>query len=153
MLTNAYLPGILRGYPTHSGGGTNPFPLNETNSTGHIVLLNDNINKIPRDLSQVGPDQKQYKSSVQLSLRVTNKLIAGSSLNNVQYFPSIHTDTASTIATNSNDLNMAYIDLDARGHDNIYQTATNPSIARITFSNNYDVLNLPGVLTDSNQNI
>jgi len=147
---NAYLPGILRGYPTHSGGGTNPFPINEDNFTGHIVLLNDNINKIPRDLSQVGPDQKQYKSSVQLSLRVTNKLIGGSSLNNVQYFPGILTDTASTIATNSNDLNMAYADLDARGHDNIYQTSTNPSIARITFSNNYTII--PGVLDDSNQN-
>lgn len=147
---NAYLPGILRGYPTHSGGGTNPFPTNEDNFTGHIVLLNDNINKIPRDLSQVGPDQKQYKSSVQLSLRVTNKLIGGSSLNNVQYFPGILTDTASTIATNSNDLNMAYADLDARGHDNIYQTSTNPSIARITFSNNYTII--PGVLDDSNQN-
>ena len=147
---NAYLPGILRGYPTHGGGGTNPFPTNEDNFTGHVVLLNDNINKIPRDLSQVGPDQKQYKSSVQLSLRVTNKLIGGSSLNNVQYFPGILTDTASTIATNANDLNMAYADLDARGHDNIYQTVTNPSIARITFSNNYTVI--PGVLDDSNQN-
>ena len=147
---NAYLPGILRGYPTHGGSGTNPFPTNEDNFTGHVVLLNDNINKIPRDLSQVGPDQKQYKSSVQLSLRVTNKLIGGSSLNNVQYFPGILTDTASTIATNANDLNMAYADLDARGHDNIYQTVTNPSIARITFSNNYTVI--PGVLDDSNQN-
>ena len=146
---NAYLPGILRGYPTHGGGGTNPFPTNENSSTGHIVLLNDNINKIPRDLSQVGPDQKQYKSSVQLSLRVTNKLIGGFSLNNVQYFPGILTDTASTIATNSNDLNMAYADLDARGHANIYQTVTNPSIARITFSNNYTII--PGVLDNSNQ--
>jgi len=35
---NAYLPGILRGYPTHSGGGTNPFPINEDNFTGHIVI-------------------------------------------------------------------------------------------------------------------
>ncbi len=147
---NAYLPGILRGYPTHGGGGTSPFPGNEDSSTGHIVLLNDNINKIPRDLSEIGPDQKQYKSSVQLSLRVTNKLIGGSSLNNVQYFPGVLTDTASTIATNANDLNMAYADLDARGHDNIYQTSTNPSIARITFSNNYTVI--PGVLDDSNQN-
>jgi len=146
---NAYLPGILRGYPTHSGGGTNPFPTNENSSTGHIVLLNDNINKIPRDLSQVGPDQKQYKSSVQLSLRVTNKLIGGFSLNNVQYFPGVSTDIASTIATNSNDLNMAYADLDARGHANIYQAVTNPSIARITFSSNYTII--PGVLDNSNQ--
>ena len=45
---------------------------------------------------------------------------------------------------------MAYADLDARVHDNIYQTVTNPSIARITFSNNYTVI--PGVLDDSNQN-
>ena len=35
-------------------------------------MLNDNINKIPRDLSEVGPDQRQYRSSVELYGRVNN---------------------------------------------------------------------------------
>jgi len=86
---NAYLPGMLNAYPlqqttgsqvTYSGAtptlnnGINiaDFPTNEVNRTAHIVLINDNINKVPRDLSEVGPDQKQYRSSVQLYGRVEN---------------------------------------------------------------------------------
>ena len=48
------------------------FPVNETNKTAHIVLINDNINKVPRDLNEVGPDQTQYRSSVELYGRVEN---------------------------------------------------------------------------------
>ena len=90
---NVYLPGILNGYPknqtsgsqvvyTTDGGTTTPtlenginttqFPVSETGNTSHIVLINDNINKVPRDLTEVGPDQKQYRSSVQLYGRVEN---------------------------------------------------------------------------------
>ena len=90
---NVYLPGMLNGYPknqtsgsqvvyTTSGSTTTPslqnginttqFPVSETGNTSHIVLINDNINKVPRDLSEVGPDQKQYRSSVQLYGRVQN---------------------------------------------------------------------------------
>ena len=90
---NVYLPGMLNGYPkeqtygsqvTYSGSGstatstlqnginTTQFPVSETGNTSHIVLINDNINKVPRDLSEVGPDQKQYRSSVQLYGRVEN---------------------------------------------------------------------------------
>lgn len=88
---NAYLPGMLNAYPLDqtygsqvtytvpdgiptldNGINTSDFPLNEINKTAHIVLINDNINKIPRDLAEVGPDQKQYRSSVQLFGRVEN---------------------------------------------------------------------------------
>jgi hypothetical protein len=90
---NVYLPGMLNGYPkgqtsgsqvVYSGVGptatstlqnginTTQFPVSETGNTSHIVLINDNINKVPRDLSEVGPDQKQYRSSVQLYGRVEN---------------------------------------------------------------------------------
>ena len=96
---NCYLPGILDGYPTH--GGTSPYPPGEDGLTAHVVLLNDNINKIPRDLSEVGPDQKQYRSSVQLFGRVENN----STTSNTKYFPGSSTDKASTIAT-ADDLNM-----------------------------------------------
>lgn len=87
---NVYLPGMLNGYPkgqtygsqvTYSNTGvaslqnginTTQFPVSETGNTSHIVLINDNINKVPRDLSEVGPDQKQYRSSVRLYGRVEN---------------------------------------------------------------------------------
>ena len=90
---NVYLPGILDGYPknqtsgsqvVYSGVGptatatlenginTTQFPVSETGNTSHIVLINDNINKVPSDLVEVGPDQRQYRSSVQLYGRVEN---------------------------------------------------------------------------------
>ena len=44
----------------------------EINKTSHAVLINDNINKVPRDLSEVGPTQRQFRSSVVLNGRVEN---------------------------------------------------------------------------------
>lgn len=69
---NAYLPGILDG--TLSLNSTkNGFDNVDTGKLGTIVLYSDNINKIPRDLSEVGPDQEQYRSSgVRLHGRVEN---------------------------------------------------------------------------------
>ena len=87
---NVYLPGMLDGYPVNQTSGSQVvysdvgdpslenginvtnFPTNETGRTSHIVLINDNINKVPRDLAEVGPDQKQYRSSVELYGRVEN---------------------------------------------------------------------------------
>ena len=57
---------------TQYGVDTTSFPVNEINKTAHVVLINDNINKIPRDLTEVGPDQKQFRSSVELYGRVEN---------------------------------------------------------------------------------
>lgn len=56
-----------------NGINTTTFPVGESQKISHIVLINDNINKVPRDLSEVGPDQKQYRSSVQLFGKVQNK--------------------------------------------------------------------------------
>lgn len=86
---NVYLPGMLDGYPINQTSGSqvvynlgtpslenginqSVFPVNETGKTAHTVLINDNINKVPRDLAEVGPDQKQYRSSVELYGRVEN---------------------------------------------------------------------------------
>ncbi|MCP4323633.1 MAG: hypothetical protein GY787_17640, partial [Alteromonadales bacterium] len=66
---NVYVPGILNGYPNH--GGTSPYPINEDGETSHVVLINDNINKVPRDLTEVGPDQEQFRSSVRMWGRIT----------------------------------------------------------------------------------
>jgi hypothetical protein len=86
---NVYLPGMLDGYPSgqtfgsqvtytgstpllENGINTTDFPVGEEGKTSHIVLINDNINKVPRDLVEVGPDQKLYRSSVQLFGKVSN---------------------------------------------------------------------------------
>ena len=132
---NCYLPGFLNGYPDH--GGTSPYPTNENNKTAHVVLLNDNINKIPRDLNETSDQQKQFRSSVRLYGRVNN-----TATDNVQFFP-VSTSgtqilplnmTADTIAT-AVDLNMGFIELSNAGRDNFYQLDTNPLISRLASSN------------------
>ena len=132
---NCYLPGFLNGYPDH--GGTSPYPTNEDNKTAHVVLLNDNINKIPRDLNETSDQQKQFRSSVRLYGRVNN-----TATDNIQYFP-VSTSgtqilplniTADTIAT-AVDLNMGFDELSNAGKDNFYQLDTNPLISRLATSN------------------
>jgi len=64
---NAYIPGILSGYVVDDGSG-NPQSIqnSEINPTCHIVIHGDNINKIPRDLKEVGPNQFLFRSSKQI---------------------------------------------------------------------------------------
>ena len=144
---NVYLPGILNGYPfpqtTDVGfGDTNgAFPTNEINNTAFTTLFNDNINKIPRDLQEVGPDQKQYSSSVLLYGRVTN--ITEPQVDpvvetpyNKQYYPRIFSQGKNAIAhtstaiANAAEVNMSFRDI--LGVTPFYQIDTNPLIARIS---------------------
>ena len=129
---NVYLPGILSGYPDQANtGNPPPFPSDPTGSTANIVLINDNINKIPRDLSEVGPEQKQFRSSVQLSGRVSNN----TGTTNIQYYPNILTDTAVSIST-ADDSNMLFDSLGSNGKLNLYQIDTKPLIARLATNKN-----------------
>jgi hypothetical protein len=120
---NVYLPGILNEDP----GGSLDDP---KNTVAYITLLNDNINKVPRDLSEVGPNQKQYRSSVQLFGRVTpDNILAGGPTFNEQYYPGRESHTVSTIGEKDDLLGTVanYVD--------IYQSASNPSLARLTQGN------------------
>ncbi len=129
---NCYFPGFLDGYP---GQSSVTFPTDEDGKTGHVVLLNDNINKVPRDLSEVGPEQKQFRSSVRLYGRVNN-----TATDNVQFFPVNVSGTqvlplaitADTIA-DADDLKMATSEITTP--TNFYQLDTNPLIARLSTSN------------------
>ena len=134
---NTYLPGFLNAYPSTAGVTDPPiFPqATELNKTANVVLLNDNINKIPRDLNETSDQQKQFRSSVQLYGRVNN-----TATDNVQFFPvSTGTQTlplamtADTIAT-AFDLSM-YSDDISTTNVPFYQLETNPFIARLATSN------------------
>jgi hypothetical protein len=138
---NVYLPGILNGYPGQDSTATDyvPFPTGEEGYTANIVLINDNINKIPRDLNEVGPEQRQFRSSVRLFGRVTNLPGSGSGViiigdRNQQYYPGRNSDTVVNIGTTT-DSNMVFETLSSDGQDNLYQIDTQPYIARLsTFS-------------------
>jgi len=100
---NVYLPGFVNGYPVIGGGS-------EQNKSFFTTTLGDNINKIPRDLSEVGPTDKDYTSSEMLSIRVNNKLIDNNAAGpknpfpsdkpwNAQYYPGSSSQEVIQIAT------------------------------------------------------
>ena len=66
---NVYLPGFVNGYPIIGTTGA------ERNKSFFTTLLGDNINKIPRDLVEVGPNDRDYTSSENILIRVNNPLI------------------------------------------------------------------------------
>ena len=87
---NAYIPAAMACYPFVEDREK------ELDQTSHIVLYNDNINKIPRDLTEVGPAQRDFRSSVRMFGRVTSL----SSVNlNTAFFPEKIADISSNVAT------------------------------------------------------
>ena len=52
---NAYLPNAL--------AGSTQWSQNESSNQGYITLTGDNINKIPADLTEVAPEQTQFRTS------------------------------------------------------------------------------------------
>ena len=133
---NVYLPGIMASYPEEISL--------ELGQTSHVVLINDNINKVPRDLTEVGPQQKQFRSSVKLWGRVNNTTTVitydptdGDYTNiaesNAQYYPNRGDDVVSTIST-IGDL-FDYLPSEAPQPDyfpQFYLYKSNPLIARLS---------------------
>ncbi len=62
---NIYVPGITSGNIIYTKNDT-PLTFQETGKVSSIALFNDNINKIPRDLKEVGPSDNVYASSTSL---------------------------------------------------------------------------------------
>ena len=85
---NVYNAGAMKGSPQN---------VNKDLNTSYITLLNDNINKVPRDLSEVGPLQRQFRSSVRLIGRVENTEYETVAVGNQQFYPGRLTDTTSSI--------------------------------------------------------
>ena len=72
---NVYLPGIVNGAINEDG-------LDST-TRATVSLFGDNLNKVPKDLFDVGPSQTNYRSDTKLSLRVQN---VNSTLDSSQQF-------------------------------------------------------------------
>tara|TARA_B110001450_G_scaffold72588_1_gene68888 strand:+ start:1056 stop:5165 length:4110 start_codon:yes stop_codon:yes gene_type:complete len=96
---NVYVPGVLSGNIIYEKNGTagviippatdpvadyKGLTYSNTSSVASIALFNDNINKIPRDLKEVGPTDNIYGSSVVLYNRVKQtefNALVGASVN------------------------------------------------------------------------
>tara|TARA_R110000764_G_scaffold67186_1_gene139830 strand:- start:2682 stop:6542 length:3861 start_codon:yes stop_codon:yes gene_type:complete len=127
---NSYLPGLFVGYPT------DPATTREENETTHITLINDNINKIPRDLSEVGPTQKQFRSSVEIFNRVSGD--GGSSIVffNQAYFPARTGDVVSAIGTIS-DLFDTLPPSTSALYPSFYDQDSDPLIGRVSTNKSF----------------
>jgi hypothetical protein len=101
---NVYLSGFTNGYPVINGGeGRYKFSFS--------TLLSDNINKIPRDLKEVGPTDTEFNSSEVLFIRVNTPNINNKNANrpygiprkqvpwNAQYYPGTISQNVLSIAT------------------------------------------------------
>ncbi len=94
---NVYLPGFVNGAPVRSA--------EDVNTVAYMSLLSDNINKVPRDLKEVGPTDLEYSSSEVLYVRVNNPniLTVGASSTlvpwNQQYYPDLLKQKVLSIAT------------------------------------------------------
>ena len=71
---NIYVPGALSGNIVYTKNNVK-LTYSNTSSVASIALFNDNINKIPRDLKEVGPTDNIYGSSVVLYNRVKQNKI------------------------------------------------------------------------------
>ena len=83
---NVYTAGAMKGLPYDYNIGF-PGQPGGSNNTSFITLINDNINKVPRDLTEVGPQDKSFRSSVRLFGRVNNTDNNFSNIGNEQYIP------------------------------------------------------------------
>ena len=136
---NVYLPGILNPYPKDISVTEDP-----QNTINTIVLLNDNINKVPRDLTEVGPEQQQFRSAVELYGRVSPDANAAPTFNQ-QYNPSSASNvipSVSTVATigKQNDL---FDNTTSVVFSEIYQSISNPEIARLSQDEALPIGSLP----------
>ena len=96
---NVYLPGFINGYPVTQQV--------DTNKLFFTTLISDNINKIPRNLKEVGPSDNEYNSDEIISIRVNNPIINNKPQAsyrkdvpwNAQYYPNNISQNVLSIAT------------------------------------------------------
>ena len=100
---NIYTAGAMKDIPFNyvtklPPTGAAPFEQN----TSFITLLNDNINKVPRDLTEVGPQDKTFRSSVKLYGRVMNNANTYSVTGNEQFSQLVSASPGSSEFTTNN---------------------------------------------------
>ena len=123
-------------------------------NTSFITLLNDNINKVPRDLSEVGPQDKTFRSSVKLFGRVMNNTNNYSTTGNEQFSQQNFGTPGRTVFTTNNiedlfDLfdvsqftdvvdQTIFVTNSASPYYSFYKADSNPFIAEFVTSQNPD---------------
>jgi hypothetical protein len=143
---NVYTAGAMKGLPYNYDTNSVTPILNE--DTSFVTLLNDNINKVPRDLTDVGPQDRTFRSSVKLFGRVENTANVFSNTGNKQYEP----ERVSFTTNNIEDLYDLFDVLDFENNVNakvpvtsdlnpfhsFYKSDSNPFVAEFVTSQTND---------------
>ena len=150
---NVYLPSAMKGEPYwFNGNPPTPTPtLPRDQNASYVILLNDNINKVPRDLNEVGAQDRQFRSSVRLFGRVENTVGAFSNIGNAQFFPGRNDftvnqiedlfdafDTAGFIGENSNSGDVIPITSSFNPYYAFLRSESNPFMAEFVTSQTPD---------------
>ena len=142
---NVYLPGFVDGFPIVNS--------TEKSKTAFSTLLSDNINKVPRDLNEVGPGDREFSSSENLFIRVNNPSINVKSNAlarpynypqkfsgwNKQYYPGLLRQNISTIST-VRDFEISaipFVSLAAEGEYGAVTTAATTSTGTTTTTQSF----------------
>ena len=137
---NVYSAGALKGEAAI--GST------DGRETSYISLINDNINKVPRDLAEVGPQDKSFRSSVRLYGRVNNEDTTGtpsysfSVTGNQQFYPAKNSFTVNNIQDLFDLFNYDNSSPPITDTQNVflfYNNTANPIVGEITTSFNDDL--------------
>lgn len=126
---NVYTGGIIEGDPNSAITAGNPI-----GTTATVSLISDNINKVPKDVTDIGPEQKQFRSEVTLFPRVTpNYVNAVEPSFNEPFFPTSKGAGVPALAEYKD------IFLNAQGESidplpDVYESTTNPLVARLSTS-------------------
>lgn len=137
---NVYSAGALKGEAAI--GST------DGRETSYISLINDNINKVPRDLAEVGPQDKSFRSSVRLYGRVNNEDTTStpsysfSVTGNQQFYPGKNSFTVNNIQDLFDLFNYDNSTPPIANSDNVflfYNNIANPIVGEITTSFNDDL--------------
>jgi hypothetical protein len=95
---NVYTAGVMQDVPYDYSTSAPPTAASPVNAnTSFVTLINDNINKVPRDLTEVGPQDKTFRSSVVLFGRVANNAANYSNTGNEQFYPQRQSFTTNAI--------------------------------------------------------
>ena len=153
-----YLPSAMKGEPFFTGAPTATEPPEQNAS--FVTLINDNINKIPRDLKEVGPQDKSFRSSVILYGRVENTESAFSNIGNAQYYPERRSFTTNVIedlfdifdvADYSGTAGTIPVTSDTNPYYSFFRSESNPFIAEFitsqTTADQFGIVNLQGSTT------
>ena len=133
---NAYLPSLAQGDYVGDLG-----EITRDESSAYTPLISDNINKIPSDLTEVQPEQTQFRTSDKILFPRVGPAPAGNSSSIPvssagQYYIDTQFVTADTIAKVT-DLAIQNLTPAVTGKieaEGIYQVKTNPTVARLSIN-------------------